>query len=62
MIIFATQEDFDNAVMRVLHERLLVSVSTDVVDVGTKLGVTKTEVVLSDILSGNEIDSSFSYA
>ena len=62
MITFATQEDFDNAVMYALHKRLEVSVSTNLVDVGTKIGATVTEVVLSDTFTDSEIDSSFDYA
>lgn len=51
-ITFATQEDFEEAVMAVLRERLKVGVTV------SSLEPTKVKVSLFDAVSGNDIDSS----
>ena len=58
MITFATQEDFENAVMKVLRCRLGVRVITE----ETKISTVRTKVTLFDALSLEDIDSDSDYA
>ena len=64
MITFATQEDFEKAVMQVLLERLKVGVTVSK-ESASYYGddqSTKVKVTLFDAASGDDIDSSFDYA